>query len=561
MRRAWCVSVFVPVVVSAACGEDSGGGDGTPPAAGAGGEAASEGGNAGKAGGNAGKGGAPGEAGAGTGNGGAGDEPSAGAAGGTSDAGEAGAGGEAGEGAVAGTFLPAYASGSRLIAKELASPDVPSMFVTFHDSELDIDCEFTDAADGSLRCLPTWTTTNPIIWTQVFLDADCTVPVAIGDPACVPESGGFIPVVVSGGECGATRRILRTTRLEDGVELFGTTNGACAPHGTTNETYHYFSVSEAEPETFVRGARRILPTTTRLSVQRIEADDGAYLTLGLADPEAERECRVFERGEGHMCVPAPTFSGRGYRYGDDTCETPVTLAECSEPLVVLDLHETEDRYVYFHAGAEHTDPVYGGTSVCELVTREGPFYAIGDAIDEEEFPAVTAAYEGDRRLRQLVYRDAQGTGLAAGSVSGVAIANGAGLFDTEFDAPCTLSRGPDRELYCVPEQIPFESPNNFYYADADCTEQLSVCGSHGCPADLAVRVGAGEGAVCGVAPDFVEILTLGEPVELDELYIFYSGREPGMQCDGPFTTEGYGILRPITGTTPENPFAPVPLAP
>jgi hypothetical protein len=227
----------------------------------------------------------------------------------------------------------------------------------------------------------------------------------------------------------------------------------------------------------------------------------------------------------------------------------------------LDLDESEEGYVYFHAGPEHTDPVYGGASVCDLVSGEGPFYALGDPIDENEFPGVTAAYEGDRRLRQLVYRDAAGTALAAGSASGVRIMNAAGLFDTEFDAPCTLSRGPDHELYCVPEQIPFESPNNYYYADAGCTEQLSVCGSHGCPADLAVRVGAGEGAVCGVAADFVDILTLGEPVELEELYIFYSGREPGMECDGPFSTDGYGVLRPITGEMSENPFARAPLAP
>lgn len=551
------MSIFVPVVLMAACGEDSDAGGETPSAAGEGGDASTAGGSAGSGGGNAGEGGTLAEGGAEAGgSAGTDGEPMAGA--GTSDA---GVGGQAGQGPTAGSFLPGYSSGSRLIAKELRSPDMPSLFVTFHDSELDVDCEFTTATDGALRCLPTWTSTNPIIWTQVFLDADCTVPVAIGDPGCVPESGGFIPEVVSDGQCSASRRILRTTRLEDGVELFGTTNGDCAPHGTTNDTYHYFSVSEAEPETFVQGARRILPTPTRLSVDRIEADDGAYLTLGLADPETERECRAFERGDALMCVPAPTFSGRGYRYGDEACETPVTLAECSEPLFVLDLDESEEGYVYFHAGPEHTDPVYGGASVCDLVSGEGPFYALGDPIDENEFPGVTAAYEGDRRLRQFVYRDAAGTALAAGSASGVRIMNAAGLFDTEFEAPCTLSRGPDRELYCVPEQVPFESPNNYYYADADCTEQLSVCGSHGCPADLAVRVGAGEGAVCGVAPDFVDILTLGEPVELEELYIFYSGREPGMECDGPFTTDGYGILRPITGEMAENPFARAPLAP
>jgi hypothetical protein len=74
-----------------------------------------------------------------------------------------------------------------------------------------------------------------------------------------------------------------------------------------------------------------------------------------------------------------------------------------------------------------------------------------------------------------------------------------------------------------------------------------VCGDRGCPHDVATLAGNGEGAVCGVGPDFVSVLTLGDPVELAELYIWYGGREPGMQCDGPFTTDGYGVIREITG--------------
>jgi hypothetical protein len=102
-------------------------------------------------------------------------------------------------------------------------------------------------------------------------------------------------------------------------------------------------------------------------------------------------------------------------------------------------------------------------------------------------------------------------------------------------------------MYCVPDGITTESPNNLYYSDAACTEQVAVCGDRGCPHDVATLAGNGEGAVCGVGPDFLSVLTLGDPVELAELYIWYGGREPGMQCDGPFTTDGYGVIREITG--------------
>ena len=76
-----------------------------------------------------------------------------------------------------------------------------------------------------------------------------------------------------------------------------------------------------------------------------------------------------------------------------------------------------------------------------------------------------------------------------------------------------------------------------------------MCGDRGCPHDVAMLAGSGEGAVCGIAPEFVSVLTLGDPVELDEIYIWYGGREPGMECDGPFTTDGYGVIREITGET------------
>jgi hypothetical protein len=51
------------------------------------------------------------------------------------------------------------------------------------------------------------------------------------------------------------------------------------------------------------------------------------------------------------------------------------------------------------------------------------------------------------------------------------------------------------------------------------------------------------------------VLTLGDPVELDELYIWYGGREPGTERDGPFPADGYGVLREITGETGADDFA------
>jgi hypothetical protein len=465
---------------------------------------------------------------------------------GTSSA-EAGAGGMLGE---PGSLLPSHGKGTRLDVKELRAGDMPPVFVTFHDTELDLDCRFVLSSDGARRCLPPYTPSTPLRATQMFLDDECEVPVAIGDSGCVAaEDAYFTETAASAGQCvERTELVFRATLLAEGVPLFSNASGGCDAQGVTGGTLHYFGIEEADPADFVEGSIELVDTPTRLAVQRLVAEDGAFQTLALADPSVERECRVFTRDGRSFCVPAPTFSGRDYRAADDACSVPLSLPTCSVPLTIADI-DASDGYVFAEAGPEHTGTVYGGNNTCDVVTGEGRFYAIGESVPMSEFPDVTSAYGGTGRLRHRVYSDSAGTELAAGAAVGATIMSEGGLFDTDFDDTCSLRRYTDLALYCVPDGITTESPNNLYYSDPDCTVQVAVCGDRGCPHDVATLAGNGEGAVCGVAPDFVSLLTLGDPMELPELYIWYGGREPGMQCDGPFTTDGYGVIREITGET------------
>jgi hypothetical protein len=551
MRNALIGCLGFGLALTQACGSDSKPGRGGAAAANhAGGEAGenASGGKGGSTGGRStgGKGGSGGSGGRG------------GSAGqGATDAG--GAGGEesgtAGAPPIGDSLLPSFGKGTRLQVEELRSGDMPPVFVTFHDSEHDLDCAFDTAADGVLRCLPRYNPTLPQVSHELFLDADCTERVAIGSPTCVPERDSFISESASVTDCETrTVTMLRATLLETGLDLYSTAGGTCAPQGQTNEIYRYFSVSEAAPELFVPGEIRIVTSPTRLSVERLVAEDGAFQTLALADPNVDRRCRAFGRGDGSLCVPAVQFSGRDYRAADDQCEVPLSLPTCEEPLYIADYDVESGEYQFFEAGPEHTGTVYGGVGTCEEVTDEGTFYGIGDPADVNAFAGVWSTRLGTGRLRHSALLDEGGTLLAVGASSGDQILSETGIFDTEFGSSCNVLRDTALDTYCIPETVTMEVYNTFYFADADCTQQVAICSTAGCPTDLAL-VQDHPPAACDGSPDFTSVVTLGDELELDVIYPYYGGREPGTECDAALPAADYGIIREISGTTDTSAFA------
>lgn len=557
MRNHWIGPVAL-LWLALACGSGGGNGGGQEPT-GQGGEAGD--GEQSRGGSKAATGGAPSTGGsdpgddAGAGGGGA-DDPGAGGAGARPGGDEpGGAGGDTNGGAAGepGSFLPAFGRGTRLSVKALEFEDMPPVFVTFHDTKLGTDCRFTQAADGSLRCLPAFTPASPLFFPDLFLDDECTVPVALGDPTCVPATDGFTERMESLGNCEGNRlHIYRATLVEDGTQVYSRSGSDCVLEGETGGPYLHFRLTEMAPDEFVAGEEQVPPTPTRLSVQRLVAEDGAFTTLALADPETNTSCRVFE-GDGNMCIPAVAWSARSYRTADAECEESLSHATCQPPLYVVD-YDTEGLVV-FEAGPKHTGPVYGGVNACAEITGEGPFYTIGDRVDTARFATLTSEYYGSGRLRHRVFRDEAGTLLAAGNSSGDLVRSEGGLFDAAFDDSCTLRRYKDLELYCVPNSVHTESFYNLYYADPDCTKQVAVCGDKGCPTDLALLQDMTVSGMCGAPPEFTAVLTLGDEIALDELYIFYGGSEPGSQCQGPFPTTGYGIIREVTGETGVDDFA------
>lgn len=82
-------------------------------------------------------------------------------------------------GAVAGL---GYENGSRLRARVFVGEDGSKQFLGWHDTELDIDCAFARAPNGSYRCFPTDTTFDSGIY---FTDSSCNIEAVIA--ACEPK--------------------------------------------------------------------------------------------------------------------------------------------------------------------------------------------------------------------------------------------------------------------------------------------------------------------------------------------------------------------------------------
>jgi hypothetical protein len=71
-------------------------------------------------------------------------------------------------------------SGSRLKAKWYVGSDGARQFAGWHDSQLNVDCDFGQASDGTIRCLPP--PAGVTIGTQgYFSDAGCTQMLGVTD--------------------------------------------------------------------------------------------------------------------------------------------------------------------------------------------------------------------------------------------------------------------------------------------------------------------------------------------------------------------------------------------
>ena len=232
MRLLACIVLSAAL---ASCG-------GSPVSEPGGGTGGSAGGSAGGQGGGQAGGSAGGQAG---GNGGG----QAGGSGGGHAGGNGGGSGGAGGGNF---FLQNFQSGTRLKMQVLTTADGAKMFYGWHDSQLDIDCQFEAAADGQTRCLPE---PKSVYAGSFWSDSGCTQP--IGYALCNGSGASGYAVLSSYSTCPAVNHVYPVGNPYSGDHFYVGNPSSCAsePVSSYSASYAFFSLgSEVPASSFAAGS-------------------------------------------------------------------------------------------------------------------------------------------------------------------------------------------------------------------------------------------------------------------------------------------------------------------
>lgn len=270
----------------------------------------------------------------------------------TASSGAGGGGAGAREEPVAAMKLDFVRSGSRLTAMGYSSNEA-RVFRTFHDEQLDADCDFASNGNGTeQRCVPS-ARLRP-----VFTDEACTEPAGWAEPFETKrlEVGTTVSTLAAPredscpGEAPQARVAYRVTEQlsEEGfgassIPIFEIAEGTCrtaAPIAkVTPAAYRLVPIPEAE---LVKAEPKNLDMGDGLRLVRLVAEDGAELNVGMTD-ERQTACELQLDGE---CVPEPIarpgqpISGKFWQALNADCTQPAFWApyadRCGSPTFGVD---------------------------------------------------------------------------------------------------------------------------------------------------------------------------------------------------------------------------------
>jgi hypothetical protein len=380
--------------------------------------------------------------------------------------------------------IPGVVVGSRLHAWIDDGGDGAIAFVSWRDTDLDLDCEFASAADGRLRCLPL-----PRVATVLFADPDCTLPAVIETPEWAYVPGALDLVVQAnldtparGGMAASWRWTVR--RVGGDVpfpsgELYApvTDSGGCGAQAPSM-AYHYLALGDAvPPESFVSASFVEEPRAGGLDARVLVADDGARRVERIVIHASGSTCWPTTIGNERRCVAGPLTGDAGF--ADALCTIPIAMPftggmSLEVPTVLLRADDGgECRTRRAHAVGEPSateyrlNPTTGG---CEALP--GPFptaaWKFGPELDASALdaaaPRLTSASLGTGALRVHVIADVDGVPFYADPVAEWSTADSVRC-EASFGNP-----GGPCEL---------DSTGASLYADAECTSSLvqdtSVC--------------------------------------------------------------------------------------
>lgn len=410
------------------------------------------------------------------------DPPGTGAGG---TGGSGGAGGGGGATAVEGL----YGSGSRLSAVFIDGGEGAEQFVHFYDATLDQDCNFAEAADGTVRCLPT------ALWTLAYADASCTEPVLVSS-ACDATPPQHIATHIV--ETCQTDHLARRDAYTVGdtatlTEVYKSDGSGCVADATFDDTtMTVHALTAADPSTFAAATITSVEVDDGLGQRVATAEDGAYRVLGAYNVARDEACRANTAGAGMVCLSENLAYGFNHSTSA-TCATQdvaytETDASCGEPQAVLkrtypndDLCEVPNVTVHAVGDALDAGAVYSDASgTCVAANEPGSrFFEIGGEAADGVLPKLTLAEAGAGRLT------IQHVSTAAGTL--VATQNGTWQ-DTQREEACSSYATTDGTR-CLPAMSLVLDTGTGYYADDQCSVQVLLAASTACASAPPAYVG------------------------------------------------------------------------
>ena len=137
-------------------------------------------------------------------------------------------------------------SGSRLKAMYNVGSDGSKVFASLHDSQLNVDCSFGGASDGSTRCLPS----GAQVGGEFFSDPQCSQALGfVGSQGCVT------PVYAVQYEtiCRISIKIFPVTGTFNGSVYTGNATSCTAYSPAVVSSYSFYNLGpEVSPSSFVQ---------------------------------------------------------------------------------------------------------------------------------------------------------------------------------------------------------------------------------------------------------------------------------------------------------------------
>lgn len=377
--------------------------------------------------------------------------------------------------------IGSYQSGSRLRAHYWDGGDGATMFIDWHDTALDITCQFAADASGTLRCLPVRGSTIAIYTTR-FLDDACTqrgVLVA-GLPARrVPPYA-----TTTGALCGDEAPIVSVNVIaaEASPSKLGYTqrDTRCLPFDLSSDEA-MFAITPIEPSIFLPAHTAIERRGPRLDVEVVVADDGARQLGRMLDHDRGASCAplsgvpplaITPSVAGATCLPAVVGLPAEVSLRTDCTDATMGGWDCPQRdgcnqtsfaiVATASISNCTTTYDVIALATEAASTYESATGPCSNLTYGScKFYPQSALVDWSTFPALARGGLGTGRLSRNVLV-AEGDGRVLGESK-------LGFWDGERSANCQPRSFSDQIVRCLPEGT---AVIGGFFADAACTQPL-----------------------------------------------------------------------------------------